>query len=429
MITLRTSHINEYIFLSRPRNDRGSLVKMLLSLLKLNLVLAVVGAGLYAGLLAALMTEFVQTHAVYLHAFQQTGMKDLNVPEMFGFLRGQVTPFNIYSSDGTPLHAWHILPIGLHRKHMTELMHQPAGLVADVTDTLGFKLLRDDPEAMLAIHFHGAGGNMGSGYRIPNYRALSANDPENVHVLTFDYRGFGKTPGVPTEEGLIEDTTAVVEWALNVANIPPSRILIIGQSLGTAVNIAVAERFASRDEAVIFAGHILIAPFVDVPTLVATYKIAGRIPILSPVARYPMLFNFLSSHIRETWSTKMRIANYVRRCEEELQKYRITLIHAEDDLSIPWQHTSTLFSHAVNATSDSGVEDSRVRCWKLEEGRDLGAAGRVAHWRTEHGVVSEYILRYGVHDVIMGGPVVSLAAVDIFEAGKGVLDLKALVGT
>jgi abhydrolase domain-containing protein 12 len=83
----------------------------------------------------------------------------------------------------------------------------------------------------------------------------------------------------------------------------------------------------------------------------------------------------------------------------------------------------------VNATSDSGVEDSRVRCWKLEEGRDLGAAGRVAHWRTEHGVVSEYILRYGVHDVIMGGPVVSLAAVDIFEAGKGVLDLKALVGT
>jgi abhydrolase domain-containing protein 12 len=402
---------------------------MLLSILKLNLVLVVVGAGFYAGLLAALTTEFVQTHAVYLHAFQQTGNKDLNVPEMFGFLRGQVTPFNIFSSDGTPLHAWHILPIGLHRKHMTELMHQPAGLVADMTDTLGFQLLRDDPEALLAIHFHGAGGNMGSGYRIPNYRALSANDPDKVHVLTFDYRGFGKTPGVPTEEGLIQDAIAVVEWALNVAHIPPARILIIGQSLGTAVNMAVAERFASRDEAVIFAGHILIAPFVDVPTLVATYKIAGRIPILSPVAQYPMLFNFLSSHIRETWSTKTRIANYVRMSEEELQKYRITLIHAEDDLSIPWQHTSTLFSHAVNATSDSGVEDSRVRSWKLEEGQDLGAAGRVAHWRTDHGVVSEYILRYGVHDVIMGGPVVSLAAMDIFEAGKGVLDLKALGGT
>jgi abhydrolase domain-containing protein 12 len=393
---------------------------MLSVLLKLNLMLAVVGAGLYAGLLAALTTEFVQTHAVYLHAFQQTGNKDLNIPEMFGFLRGQVTPFNVDSSDGTPLHAWHILPIGLHRKHMAKLMHQPAGLVADITDTLGFQLLRDDPEALLAIHFHGAGGNMGSGYRIPNYRALSANDPDKVHVLTFDYRGFGKTPGVPTEEGLIQDAIAVVEWALNVANISPSRILILGQSLGTAVNMAVAEHFSSRNEPVIFAGHILIAPFVDVLTLVATYKIAGVVPILSPVAQYPMLFDFLSSHIRETWSTKTRIADYVRRIEEMRHKYRITLIHAEDDMSIPWQHTSTLFSLAVNATSANGVEDSRVRSWKLEGGHDLGAAGRVAHWRTERGVVSEYILRYGVHDVVMGGPIVSLAAGDIFEGGKGV---------
>lgn len=392
---------------------------MLLSLLKLNLALVVVGAGLYAGFLAALTTEFVQTHAVYLHAFQQTGIKDVNIPEMFGFLRGQVTPFNIHSSDGTPLHAWHILPIGLHRKHMANLMHQPAGLVAEVTDNFGFQLLRDDPEALLAIHFHGAGGNMGSGYRIPNYRALSADDPDKVHVLTFDYRGFGKTPGVPTEECLIQDAIAVVEWALNVVNIPPSRILIIGQSLGTAVNMAVAEHFASRDEAVIFAGHILIAPFVDVPTLVATYKIAGVVPILSPVAQYPMLFNFLSSHVRETWSTKSRLADYVRRNEAMRHKYRIIFIHAEDDMSIPWQHTSTLFSLAVNATGVSGIEDTGIRPWELEDGQDLGAAGRVAHWHTSQGVVSEYILRYGVHDVIMGGPIVSLAAVDIFEAGKG----------
>lgn len=146
---------------------------MLLLLLKLIVVLAAVGAGLYAGLLAALTTQFVQTHAVYLHAFQMTGDKDLNVPEMFGFLRGQVTPFNIYSSDGTPLHAWHILPFGLHRKHVAALTQQPVGLSYDVTDTLGFQLLRDDPGALLAIHFHGAGGNMGSGYRVPNYRALA----------------------------------------------------------------------------------------------------------------------------------------------------------------------------------------------------------------------------------------------------------------
>lgn len=259
---------------------------------------------------------------------------------------------------------------------------------------------------------------MGSGYRVPNYRALAVGSPDKIHVLTFDYRGFGKTPNVPTEDGIIQDAVAVVDWALNVANIPPSRILIFGQSLGTAVNMAVAEHFATQREPVIFAGHIMIAPFVDVPTLVTTYKIAGTIPILSPVAQYPVLFNFLSAQIRETWSTKARIANYIRRSEESLHPYRVTLIHAEDDYDIPWHHTPTLFSHAVNASSSDGVDQSRVSAWKTEEGQDIGAAGRVAQWRTQQGVISEYLLRYGLHDVIMGSSIVSLAAMDIFEAGN-----------
>jgi abhydrolase domain-containing protein 12 len=73
----------------------------------------------------------------------------------------------------------------------------------------------------------------------------------------------------------------------------------------------------------------------------------------------------------------------------------------------------------VNATSLDGVADSRLTIWKIEEGQDIGAAGRVAQWRTKQGVISEYLLRYGLHDVIMGSPIVSLAAMDIFEACNG----------
>jgi abhydrolase domain-containing protein 12 len=391
---------------------------MFLYCLRLAVVAPTVVAVLYAGLLGALTTRFVQTHAVYLHAFQMTGDKDLNTPEMFGFLRNQVTPFIIHSPDGIPLHSWHILPIGLHRKHMAGLTQQPTGLKTDVTTGLAFELLRNDPDAFLAIHFHGAGGNTGSGHRIPNYRALAAGDPDRMHVLTFDYRGFGKTPGVPTEQGLIQDAIAVVEWALNVANIPPSRILVFGQSLGTAVNMAVAESFASRDKPVIFAGHIMIAPFVDVPTLVTTYKIAGKIPILSPVAQYTRLFNLLSSQIRETWSTKTRIATYVRRSEAASHKYRIVLIHAEDDSSIPWHHTSTLFQNAASATGEEEIGSAEMNTWRSGSSQDIGAAGSVAHWRTEHGTISEYILKYGLHDVVMGAPIVSLAAMRIFDEDR-----------
>jgi hypothetical protein len=70
----------------------------------------------------------------------------------------------------------------------------------------------------------------------------------------------------------------------------------------------------------------------------------------------------------------------------------------------------------VNASSADVIEDFRVRSWKLGEGRDTGAAGHVPHWHTNQSVKSKYIVRYGLHAVVMGSPIVSIAAMDIFEA-------------
>lgn len=50
----------------------------------------------------------------------------------------------------------------------------------------------------------------------------------NTHILTIDYRGFGHSSGSPTEAGLIVDGVALVDWVLNVAGIPPERIVILG---------------------------------------------------------------------------------------------------------------------------------------------------------------------------------------------------------
>lgn len=376
------------------------------------LVFAIVS---YAGLLCLLTTNFFQSHAVYLHAFQMTGSKSLSIPEMFGFLRGQVTPFRIQSHGGNQLFAWHVLPIGLYLRNEAQLTNESPGLTSDITSTVGFSLLRDDPDARLVLYFHGAGGNVGSGYRVPSYKALTAAQPDKIHVLTFDYRGFGRSQGYPSEAGIIEDAISVVDWALKEAAIPPSRILIFSQSLGTAVNMAVAEHFALSREPVTFAGHIMIAPFADVPSLVTTYRIAGTVPLLSPVARYPWLFDWLRSYIRDSWSTKSRIERYVRSQEASGNKYRITLLHAEDDYDIPWHHTPTLFWHAVNASRSQGMKRDELDVWKADNRQDLGAAGFVSRWRTENGLVSEHILKYGLHDVIMGNPIVTLAAMRIFD--------------
>jgi abhydrolase domain-containing protein 12 len=377
---------------------------------------AAVLVGLYASFLGLLTTSFFQAHVVYLHKIQMTWFKDLDVPENFGFLHNQATPFSIKSSSGGTLYAWHILPIELYRQHEPALIAEPTGFVLDITSRFAFKLLRDDPDARLIIHMHGAAGTVGSGYRVPNYRALSAGQPKKIHVLTFDYRGFGRSRGTPSERGLCLDAIAVVDWATKVAGIPPSRILIFGQSLGTAVSLAVSEHFALQSPPVVFAGTVLVAPFTDAAMLVATYRVAGTIPILSPLARFPLLFSYLSTFIRDKWLSKDRIAEYIRANEVNGEKYRLTLIHAEDDYDVPWHHTEVIFWHAINATVPQGISYDELEEVKHKSKTDLGAAGSVMEWRTENGVIREEILKTGLHDVVMGNPVITMAVMRILEA-------------
>jgi abhydrolase domain-containing protein 12 len=373
-------------------------------------------AGLYATLLALLATKTFQSHAVYLHAVQMTWFKDLDVPETFGFLKNQVTPFSIPTPDGEHLYAWHILPIELYRKHELALTAESTGFVPDIKSRHAFHLLRDDPDARLILHMHGAGGTVGSGYRVPNYRALSAGQPGKIHVLTFDYRGFGRSTGSPSENGLVLDALTVVDWAMNVAGIPASRIVIFGQSMGTAVSIAVSEQLALQSPPVVFAGTVLVAPFVDCATLVSTYRVAGVIPILSPLARFPFLFDYLRSLIRDKWLSKDRIAQYVRSNEVNGERYRLTIIHAQDDYDIPWHHSEVLFWHTVNATVPAGISYEELEQKKLDSKLDLGAAGSVMEWKTDHGVIREEILKTGLHDVVMGYPIVTMAVMRAFEA-------------
>jgi abhydrolase domain-containing protein 12 len=203
---------------------------------------------------------------------------------------------------------------------------------------------------------------------------------------------------------------------MNAARIPPNRIIMYSQSLGTAVNMAVAEHFALQEPPVVFAGHILTAPFVDVITLVSTYSIAGTIPLLGPVARVPMLFNYLREYINDKWSTRDRIASYVKANEDNGSRYRITMIHAEDDYDIPWTHTPQLFWHAVVGTKEQDISFEELEPLKAKLRLDNGPAGSVVEWKTDNGIIREEILKYGLHDVIMGNPVVTLAVMRMLNS-------------
>ena len=87
------------------------------------------------------------------------------------------------------------------------------------------------------LYFHGNAGNLS--LRLPNIGWLQQL-PANV--LAVDYRGYGKSKGKPTEEGVYRDAEAAYDYLVNERKIPPEQIVVLGQSLGTTVAVDVASK-------------------------------------------------------------------------------------------------------------------------------------------------------------------------------------------
>ena len=82
------------------------------------------------------------------------------------------------------------------------------------------------------------------------------------NIFAFDYRGFGRNTGTPTEQGLYDDATAAYRYLSRTERLPPARILLAGHSLGSAVAVDLATRVPA-------AGLILFAPIDSVPAVAA----------------------------------------------------------------------------------------------------------------------------------------------------------------
>lgn len=104
------------------------------------------------------------------------------------------------------------------------------------------------------LHCHGNGGNVS--HRLGVADALLSS---GVGVLLFDYRGYGRSEGHPSEEGTYRDAQAAYGW-LREKGIAATNILVFGESLGGGVAVELARR-----EAV--GGLILQSTFTSVPDL------------------------------------------------------------------------------------------------------------------------------------------------------------------
>jgi len=63
-----------------------------------------------------------------------------------------------------------------------------------------------------------------------------------LNVFIVDYRGYGKSEGAPTEQGLYADAAAAWEYLTLKRGVPARRIIVMGKSLGGGVASQLAEQ-------------------------------------------------------------------------------------------------------------------------------------------------------------------------------------------
>lgn len=82
---------------------------------------------------------------------------------------------------------------------------------------------------------HGNAGNMT--HRLGNLQALYRL---GLSVFLFDYRGYGRSQGRPSEDGLYADAVGAYDYLVRVRRVTPERMVVFGRSLGAAVAGALA---------------------------------------------------------------------------------------------------------------------------------------------------------------------------------------------
>jgi fermentation-respiration switch protein FrsA (DUF1100 family) len=174
--------------------------------------------------------------------------------------------------------------------------------------TLDAWFFSTSPRARVALVCHGNGGNIS--HRLGLYAALR---DVGLNVLAFDYRGYGRSAGRPSEEGTYRDAEAAYAW-LRQRGFAATNILVYGESLGGGV----ATELALREPV---GGLILQSTFTSIPDVGA-----GLFPWL-PVRTLATI-------------------HYDNRAKLPRVRVPVLVMHSPEDSLIPFAHAQQLFAAA-----------------------------------------------------------------------------------
>ncbi len=180
---------------------------------------------------------------------------------------------------------------------------------ADGVKLHGWYVPHENPRGH-ALLLHGNGGNVtifAQTLRILNRR-------HGLAVFVFDYRGYGKSEGKPSEKGILLDARAARDWLAAKAGMAPSDLILMGQSLGGGVAVDLAAKDGAR-------GLVLASTFTSLPDAAKWHM-----PWLPVKVLMTMRLNSL----------------------EKIKDYHgpLLLSHGDADEMVPYEHGVALFQAA-----------------------------------------------------------------------------------
>ena len=154
--------------------------------------------------------------------------------------------------------AWHPDPPDAVRGRFEEAeIYTPDALALQ-----GWLFKAEQTNAPTILFMHGTSYNASDMWVTPE-RAAAFNDfltGIRANFFVFDYRGFGRNAGTPTEEGTYTDAASALGWLYQSSGVDPTSLFYYGFSLGTGI----ATELALREPP---AGLILRAPFTSIRAL------------------------------------------------------------------------------------------------------------------------------------------------------------------
>ena len=100
----------------------------------------------------------------------------------------------------------------------------------------GWFIPAEAPRATI-LFSHGNAGNMSHRLQI-----IEIFHRLNLNVFIYDYRGYGKSQGVPSEQGLYRDVQAAYRYLTEQRKLDAASLVIFGKSIGANVAIDLASR-------------------------------------------------------------------------------------------------------------------------------------------------------------------------------------------